>query len=307
MPAPTVIVKPTASAPAAGSSAPSRDIVVDDVDSDDSFSVITLGYGTGLGNTTHAASWLTTFTPAQLTSIYFGDYLAPFRGLLRSLKDSPVQEQSKAISSLTKGINIILPSCTIFNQLSLGRSKKVLAITSGVYAVHEARQLISQAIQYLIHKEVLSYTAIPESSWVIVELNNPSDIDALVTQKLMVQQSRLPKKLVLFRRIITQSSLDRVIQVKNIRSVSELAEVKDKLAEEGITVVSEDPPEWSSTYTDRVVWKLTVPNAAYQIPTKITLNLRGSVQLQPAPLCGTCHSDDHHYTRCEWRAFINGT
>lgn len=138
-----------------------------------------------------------------------------------------------------------------------------------------------------------------------MDLKNQADAEKLIAQKLLVHQRRTPKKLILFRRIVKHSSLERVVEVKNLRHPDELSILKARLAAENATVVAEDPPEasWTTEYPDRVVWKLRVQSTHWQVPTAVTLP-RGHLQLLPAPNCDMCHSDDHHQSRCSWREFI---
>jgi len=75
--------------------------------SDESFSVVNLGFGQRLGPLETQDEWEVTFEQSYRDLLYFGDYLAPFRQLLRSLQDSSPREQSLAISALTVGAFIL--------------------------------------------------------------------------------------------------------------------------------------------------------------------------------------------------------
>lgn len=130
-------------------------------------------------------------------------------------------------------------------------------------------------------------------------------ISSLLAQGLILHLRRIPKRLVLFRRIVKHSTLERVVEVKGLRHFSELQIVKDRLAQEGAVVTTEDPPSdsWTPSYNDRVVWRLQVQSTTWEVPTTVSLS-RGSVQLLQAPHCDLCHSDDHHRSRCGWKEFL---
>lgn len=61
-----------------------------------------MGFGQRLGQLEAPGEWTTTFSDALRNSLYFGDYLAPFRQLLRSLHNKP-REQASTLSALTVG------------------------------------------------------------------------------------------------------------------------------------------------------------------------------------------------------------
>ena len=82
---------------------PGGDAVDSDIESDDSFTIVPMAYGALLGQVTPSSEWMVNFDQHQLDSLYFGDYLAPFRQLLRDMKDKTVQQQGSAVNSLTSG------------------------------------------------------------------------------------------------------------------------------------------------------------------------------------------------------------
>ena len=83
-----------AASPSVGDLSISNDIIsLSDHDSEESFSLVPMAFGTQLGPITNPTEeWDTIFTDLQRDSLYFGDYLAPFRQLLRDMKDNTPQE-----------------------------------------------------------------------------------------------------------------------------------------------------------------------------------------------------------------------
>ena len=266
-----------------------------------------MGFGQRLGQAQASSAWGLSFSPAQRSSLYFGDYLAPYRQLLRSLRDSSTEEVHATFSGLTKGKLIFLSFCAIFNSFS-GHSKRVLVSVSGRYSNYNTNQLIDQAIQHFTSSRPRSITTIPDSPWVIVEMQEKADIEKLILQKLILSLHRVPNRLILFRRIVKQSTRERVVEVKGLHHSLEIVEVKKILSEYGAIVTSEDPSEdeWAPGYSDRVVWKLRVQSSQWVVPTSVSLS-RGHIQLVPAPNCDQCHSDDHHQSRCIWKESLYAT
>lgn len=63
-----------------------------------------MGYGQRLGQSEILTEWIVSFNAELRTSLYFGDHMAPFRELLRSLKDKTARERGATVSALIKGI-----------------------------------------------------------------------------------------------------------------------------------------------------------------------------------------------------------
>jgi len=178
---------------------------------------------------------------------------------------------------------------------------------SGRQSTFETNQLLTRAIVFLTKSQPRNLVPISDSPWVIVEMKNKVDVKTLLAQKLILYLGRSPlKQLIVFRRIVTHSTCERIVEVKGIRHAAEFAEVKARLTAESIVVSFEDPSSdtWTPAYSDRVVWQLIVPSSTFVLATSVSLN-RGSVRLVPAPNCDFCHSDNHHRSRCPWTAILN--
>ena len=275
--------------------------------SDESFSIITMGFGQRLGEAEASSEWEVNFDASARFNIYFGDYLSPFRQFLRTMIGVPAKEQASAIGALTKGTFSI---CSNHHHLItfLGHTLRVLVAVTGRQSTYQTTQLVTRAIAFLTSVPPRSITPVPHSAWVVAELRNTADVDKLLTQKLIINLRRTPNSLIVFRRIVKQSGRERVVEVKGLRHNAEIAEVKARLLEVGTTVIREDPPaaSWSFEYRDRVVWKLEVQSTTWIVPTSVSLS-QGHVQLLPSPICDLCHSDDHHRSRCGWEKRLYGT
>ena len=191
---------------------------------------------------------------------------------------------------------------------SLGHAYKVLIAVTGRATNYETHNLITRAIERIVGRAPRSIIPIPGSPWVIIEMKSKGGVVTLIEQQLVIHQFRARKTLILFREVIKHSSLERVVEVKRIRNLSELTEVENRLLLEGATVIAQDPPSgtWTPEYPDRVVWRLRVQSVTWQVPTSIALT-RGYANLVPAPNCDTCHSDDHHRSRCTWGPYLDST
>lgn len=86
----------------------SKETTVEDPDSDESFCILHMGYGQRLGQPELSEEWRISFDQNARDSLYFGDHMAPFRGLMRLMRDNTIKEQSVAIRNLIKGLFYIL-------------------------------------------------------------------------------------------------------------------------------------------------------------------------------------------------------
>ena len=147
--------------------------------------------------------------------------------------------------------------------------------------------------------------AISGSPWTVVQMKHTSQVRALITQKAVIEPGL--NLMVVFRPILTTSGLNRVIQVKGLQRIEDWAEVKRKLYDAGVAVVSEDPEVtgWVPEYPERVIWKLRAPSVDWEVPTNVPLARGTTVFLLPSLLCNLCHSDDHHRKRCRWESVVN--
>ena len=263
--------------------------LADDYDSDSSFEIVSMDYGQQLGQSAPPIEWRTTFESSIINTLYYGDYMSPFRQLMVDMRASTTEDRANVIKALVKG-----------------RSHKIFATFSGRQADSADHHILEAATEYLIKASPSSITTIPGSPWVILTVEDKASVVKLANQKAVI--STRHRRLVCFRPIVTKSSLVRVIELKNVRRVGELSEVRARLSVEGVVVTSQEPTEatWTPEHRERVVWKLQAPTTTWSCPTVVTLN-HGRIYLAPSPICDVCHSDDHHATLCVWKKVLRSS
>jgi hypothetical protein len=264
-----------------------KEDVPSDEESDVSFDLVEMDFGKKLEIKDSSYQWLKVFDADLVGTLYFGDHMAPFRQLLFDMKDSPEIEKQAEIKALLKGA-----------------SRKVFVAVSGSRTNPYAVKTAIEAIVEVTGEKPTEMVSIQGSAWMIAQMKQKEDIEKLVVQRTVVDQTN--KMLVVFRAIALKASTERVVEVKNLRSRQQIKEMREALASQGVNVVQQFPPEedWSTTYTERVVWKLEVPSPSYTIPTSVVLSKGATVKLMNPPSCATCHSDDHHSQICVWRNYL---
>ena len=83
-------------------------------------------------------------------------------------------------------------------------------------------------------------------------------INLLLAQGLILHLHCIPKRLVLCHCIVKHSTHEHVVEVKGLHHFTELQIVKDRLAQEGAIVTTEDPPSesWTPSYNNCIIWHL---------------------------------------------------
>jgi hypothetical protein len=140
-----------------------------------------------------------------------------------------------------------------------------------------------------------------KSPWVVVEVKRKRDVDNLVEQGAVYDPVK--KILIVFRRPTFKATRDRVFEILNVKFKTDLEDIEKELINGKSRVVSMEPPkgEWSPLYEGRIIWKTEAPDTRWRIPVRMTTSLHTKVDIRQAPLCGLCHSDDHHSLTCQWR------
>ena len=263
--------------------------LANDYDSDLSFEIIGMDYGQQLGQSAPPIEWRTTFKSNILNTLYYNDYMSPFHQLMADMRTSTIEDRAHVIQALVKG-----------------HSHKIFATHSGRQPDSTDHYIIKKATEHLIGAPSLSITTIPGSSWVILTVKDKSSIPILANQKAVISVRH--RWLVCFHPIITKSSLVHIIELKNVRHVGEMSEVKDWLMGEGVVITSQEPSEatWTPDYHKLIVWKLQALTNTWSCPTAVTL-AHGCIYLAPSPICNVCHSDDHHATLCVWKKILHSS
>ena len=114
----------------------------------DNFEVIDMGYGQRLGQPEASTKWITSFNTEFHASLYFGDYMAPFRELLPSLKDKTAHERGAAVLALIKGTFLFICFSSL-SHLFIGSSFRLLVAVTGHTSTPDIRQLFGRAIEHI--------------------------------------------------------------------------------------------------------------------------------------------------------------
>jgi hypothetical protein len=223
-------------------------------------------------------------------NLYFKDHMAPFRGLMSELKDQTAKEKSEAITKL-------------FRE---NTSKKLLVATSGHDFTQESRRSIVFSINRLTGMDPVAVEPIVKSQWAVVELGTKNDVKKLLKQEVVFDPTKAV--LILFRKPLLKASDDRAFEIRNVKYKNDLVDLEHILTDGGSRIISQTPRtnDWTSTYTERIIWKTKAPSTSWQIPTKATTKQNTSLLIRPAPTCGICQSDDHNAVFCGWKDCIPG-
>ena len=145
---------------------------------------------------------------------------------------------------------------------------------------------------------------IQKSQWAVVEVKRKRDVAKLLDQEVVFDPFK--SVLILFRTPALKPTEARVFEVTNVKFQEDLLDLQKSLVEAGALIIAQSPAtnEWTSTYVERVIWKIKAPTSTWQTPSKAVTKQHTTLVIKNAPICAICQSDDHHSSKCEWKAIL---
>ena len=128
--------------------------------SDVSFDIVLMGHGKKLGIKAPPVEFLQAFDTDLFNSLYFGDHMAPFRFLMRSLRNASDHDRTLSITSLL-----------------IGQSCKVLVAVSGKEVSDSSVKVSDRAISFITGSLPREMVAISGSPWTVVQMKHVTTSD----------------------------------------------------------------------------------------------------------------------------------
>lgn len=267
---------------------PSEENESDDDDMEFNFQVLKLNTTAAAGTTDQEKSTRLRTSFSTQPYAYFGDHMAPFRGIIAEHKDDP-ETAGRRISELFR-------KCA---------KRKLLATSGGHEFTPETKRAIAFAVEVITGNSAEDIVPVHKSAWAVVTLSDRAGVDKLLDQKVAFDPMR--RLLVSFRKPANNPKREKVFEVKNVQNKAELRSLRKWLVEEEkVEIVKEVPSEdeWTTVFTGRVVWRVKAQDATWQWPKELNLGNGNRLWFKQAPTCDTCHSDDHHFTSCPWKTIL---
>jgi hypothetical protein len=161
-------------------------------------------------------------------------------------------------------------------------------------------------IEKLTGERPYKINPIIKSPWAVIEMGRERDRKKLLKQQVVYDPMK--NTLIVFRKPAFEASHERAFEIQNVKFMEDLQDLENALVENGSTIIKQSPPtgEWSSTYTGKIIWKTKAPSTSWKIPVKATSSHGTQLTIRLAPVCGTCHADDHTSQFCEWKGLYKG-